>query len=111
MIITGSNLTITWKLKATDNFPVAALTDLDVVIKNPDGTVTYTEDFTEDSSALPTLTEDGSYVITVTPASAGVYEYSLTHGTSLSYSIIDSIVVSVVDGTTTVSSTVFTASA
>lgn len=81
MFLVNTQLTVNWKLRATIyDIP---LTDLDIIIKPPqgEGNTVYTNSaIAAEDYIQPTTTTDGFVTYRFTPDSKGLWEVTLTNG-------------------------------
>lgn len=102
MYLLGSEVTLDWVLSET---PLTVLlSDLDLVIIDPEGTSTYLDAPIDISLFIPpTVTTVGSVSYLFTPNKEGLYKIRLVKGTADSYTVLSKMEMYILDNTTVVS--------
>jgi hypothetical protein len=102
MYLLNAPTTIEWEILPTDTPP--ALGDLDLLILDPLGGVTYVDaPITAGNYTPPTLTVPGTVIYVITPQYEGLWRIRLVTGTSASYQILSKVEMFVFDNTTVTS--------
>ena len=102
MYLLNAITTIEWELFPTLTPP--ALGDLDLLVIDPNGTVTYLDAPIDIADYLPpTDTENGNVKYDITPNLEGLWRIRLVIGTASSYTILSKVEMYVFDNTTVTS--------
>jgi hypothetical protein len=102
MYLLNAPTTIEWEILPTDSPP--ALADLDLLVLDPLGSVTYIDaPINVANYTPPTDTTPGTVLYVITPQYEGLWRIRLVTGTSSSYQIISKVEMFVFDNTTVTS--------